>query len=94
MTDFSNKCKILSEFYIVYKDDDNLKDFIDFNDIGLPMAFLSHEGLVKINTEGERYIEETWNVLLASLNVEDTGFEDIDQLMTAADKDSDTPPGT
>lgn len=94
MTDFSNKCKILGEFYIVYKDDESLKDFIDFNDIGLPMAFLYHEGLVKINPEGNRYIEETWNILLASLGVEDTGFEDVDQLMTAADKDSDTPPGT
>jgi hypothetical protein len=85
-TNFSNKCKILSEFYSTYRDDKDMEEFMAFNDIGLPLAYLFHEELVTIKPEGNRYIEETWKIFIASLGLEDTGFEDINQVMTEAEK--------
>ena len=38
MTDFSNKVDILGAFYLTYRDNNELKDFIEFNDLGLPLA--------------------------------------------------------
>ena len=58
MTDFSNKCNILGELYINYKDNSKLKDFLEFNDLGLPLAYLSSENLCELSADGERYIEE------------------------------------
>jgi hypothetical protein len=31
--------------------------------------------------DGQRYVEETWELLLAEMDVDDTGFEDLDHLI-------------
>jgi hypothetical protein len=85
-TDFSNKVQILGEFYFTYRDDKDLQQFIEFNDLGLPLAYLASENLCDISEEGIQYIEETWNILMGSLNIEDMGFEDIEQMMDFVEK--------
>jgi hypothetical protein len=84
-TDFSNKVSILADLYANYRNDPNLRDFIDYNDLGLPLTFLAVEGLAEITSEGAEYIEETWLLFMASLGIEDTGFEDLDSVLTAAE---------
>jgi hypothetical protein len=83
-TDFSSRVEILGDFYITYREDSNTKDFIEFNDLGLPLAFLASEGLAEITEEGAKYINETWTMLLMSLNLEDTGFSDLTQLFDSS----------
>ena len=84
MTGFSNKCQILSSLYANYREDPEFSDFAEFNDLGLPLAYLSHEGLCELSTDGERYIEETWLLFVKSLGLEDTGFEDINEMFQAS----------
>ena len=79
-TDFSKQVEILGQFYEDYRDDKNLEDFIEFNDLGLPLAFLASQGLCAITDEGIKYISETWNLLLASLDLQDEGFDSLDQI--------------
>ncbi len=87
-TDFSNKVQILGEFYFTYRDDKELKEFIEFNDLGLPLAYLASENLCAISEEGIEYINETWNILMGSLGIEDIGFEDINTMMDFAEKNN------
>lgn len=84
MTDFSNKCSILGALYSNYGEDPEFEDFVEFNDLGLPLAYLSSEGLCELSTDGERYIEETWLLFVKSLGIEDTGFEDIEEMFQAS----------
>ena len=84
MTDFSNKIDILGDLFANYKDDEDFKDFIDFNDLGLPLAYLTREGLCEVSDDGERYISETWELFVKSLGIEDIGFNDIDEMFQAA----------
>jgi hypothetical protein len=84
VTDFSKKCEILGDLYSNYREDPEFKDFAEFNDLGLPLAYLSHEGLCELSTDGERYIEETWNLFVDSLGIEDVGFESLDEMLQAA----------
>ena len=85
MTDFSNKVKILAKLWIDFRDDEKLKDFIEYNDMGLPLAYLS-ENMLSVPTElGNKYIEETFEMLLVALEIEeDTGFESLDELFGSA----------
>jgi len=85
-TDFSKKIEILGEFYFTYKDDVELKEFIEFNDLGLPLAYLASEELCAVSEEGAEYINQTWVLLMASLQIEDIGFEDIDAMMKFAEQ--------
>jgi hypothetical protein len=84
MTDFSNICSILGKLYFNYQEDENFVDFIDYNDIGLPLAYLSSENLCEPSDDGKRYIMETWDLFLAALEIEDKGFTDLDDLFNAA----------
>ncbi len=86
VTDFRNVCEILGKLYSVYKEDEEFKDFIEFNDLGLPLAYFVAENLCEVSDDGSRYITETWALFLAGLNLEDTGFSDLDEVFQSAEE--------
>jgi hypothetical protein len=81
-------CEILGTLYSQYKDDESFKDFLDFNDLGLPLAYFSAENLCEVSDDGVRYITETWNLFLQSLELEDIGFETLDQMLSMSQDDT------
>lgn len=85
MTDFTKVCEILGTLYVNYKDDEELQDFIEFNDLGLPLAFLASENLCEVSDDGARYITETWALFVESLGLEDIGFETLDQMLSMSE---------
>lgn len=81
-TPFDTKVKILSDFYYHHRDDKQFKDFFEYNDLGLPLAYFVTEELAYLSNEGEIYIDETFNLLLEALGHEDdTGFESLDEIL-------------
>lgn len=81
LTSFDEYCSILAELWINHKDEKEFEDFISYNDLGLPLAFLVDSELVTPTEIAKKYIEETWMILLKSLNIdEDTGFSSLDDL--------------
>jgi hypothetical protein len=84
MTDFINKCSILGQFYSQYKEEKDFEDFMEFNDLGLPLAYFVSENLCEVSDDGVRYISETWNLFIASLELEDTGFTNLEEVFIAA----------
>jgi len=84
-TDFSNKISILAELWMNYREDDHLDDFMEYNDLGLPMAYLLMNEIVLPSEQSVLYIDETFDLLLNALSVEDTGFESLDELLASAD---------
>ena len=85
-TDFSNQIEILGAFYIDYREDSELKDFLEFNDIGLPLAWLCREGLCEINEDGKKYVAESWEMFLIALGIKDEGFENLGEVFAKADR--------
>jgi hypothetical protein len=90
MTDFSKQVEILSDFWQSWRDDKRLADFFDFNDIGLPLAWLSSEGLCEINEDGKKYVAESWELFLATFGVDDKGFDNLGDVFAASGKTPDT----
>ena len=80
-TTFDNKALILGQLWIQFKGDDEFSDFFEYNDLGLPLSFAFAEGIINHTPTLEQYINETWDLFLEGLDVEDTGFESIDQLL-------------
>jgi hypothetical protein len=81
--DFSNKTTILAELWMNYRDDDQLKDFVEYNDLGLPMAYMLMNELVLPTKQSEVYVNETYELLISSLGAEDIGFESLDELLNS-----------
>ena len=83
-TTFQNKCNVLSELWMNYRHDDNFTDFISYNDLGLPLAYILSSGIANATEASERFVGETFNLLLSSLEVDDTGFETLDDIFMSA----------
>jgi hypothetical protein len=80
-TPYSNRVAILGELWINYRSLVELADFIEYNDLGLPLAYAIDSQIVESTPLAEQYINETWNLFLAALDIEeDTGFEDISEV--------------
>ncbi len=71
MVDFETLCKILGELYTNYRDSKDFRTFIEFNDLGLPLAFLTSQGLVvELSDDGRRYVIDTFDMFVSSLKVD------------------------
>lgn len=76
--DFADKTGILAQLWIDFRDDVNFEAFMEYNDIGVPMAYFVAEGLVKDLTPlGEQYIEESIDMMLKLLEITE---EEVDEL--------------
>lgn len=84
MTSAKNKIKILAELWMNYRDDDSFAEFVDYNDIGLPLAYFVDSNIVDMTPRADLYLTETFDLLLASLGLEDTGFESFDEMLSQA----------
>ena len=78
---FENKISILAELWMNYRDDEDLHDFLDYNDLGLPLAYLLMNEIVLPTSQSEIYINETYDLLIASLTVEDREWQSLDGLL-------------
>ena len=86
-TPFSTKCEILADLWMAYRNDEQFTDFIEYNDLGLPIAYAIHAGIVEPNEPANDFINETFELLLAALGLEDTGYENLDDILGSADKE-------
>lgn len=86
------KIKILSEVWMKYRDDDAFQEFIEYNDIGLPIAYFIDTEIVDPTPRADLYISETFDMLLASLELEDKGFDSFDSMLdSSSNYDGDRP---
>jgi hypothetical protein len=83
---FQNKITILSELWMNYRDDDELQDFIEYNDLGLPLAYFLMNEIVLPTEQAEIYINETYDLFVASLTVEDKEWQSLDEMLNNQSK--------
>ena len=81
-TTLDNKIQILSDVWLNYRDEPDFRDFIEYNDLGLPLSYAISSNIVPMTDRAKGFVEETFALLLAGLEIaEDTGFETLDDLL-------------
>lgn len=73
-TPFSDVVIILSELWMDYRDEETVKELIEYGDLAFPLAYAIGEGIVEKTPLAEQYIYEVWELLLGQLELEDTGL--------------------
>ena len=79
-TSFDDRCSILAELWMNYRHDQNFEDFISYNDLGLPLAYLLDNKIVKSTALSVKFINETFDLLLGSLELQDNGYVTLDDI--------------
>jgi hypothetical protein len=85
-TPFSNQASILAELWMNHRTDEEFRDFIEYNDLGLPLAYAIAENVISVSDKARLFVEETFDVFLAGLEIEDTGFDSLDELLSSLEK--------
>lgn len=88
MNDFSSKCQILGDLWVYYRDNEEFTDFVEYNDIGLPIAYAVSAGLVKAEPQGELYVNETWDLFVGALGLDHSSeWESLDDMLDSAEEE-------
>jgi hypothetical protein len=83
-TTTESKAQILAELWQDYRNDEEFLDFIEYNDLGLPLAYAVSNGIADSNPLIEQFIDESFRLLLLGLEIkEDTGFEVLDDVLSS-----------
>jgi hypothetical protein len=82
-TPFEDKTSILADLWLNFRDDTQFVDFIEYNDLGLPLAYAISEGIVDTTDLATNFVNETFDLLLAGLGVDDTGFGSLDDILSS-----------
>jgi hypothetical protein len=86
-TNFSNKVAILADLWINYRDDENFEDFISYNDLGLPLGYIVNTELATPTDQGMLYINETFDLLCAALELDlEKDYESLQQMFELSNK--------
>ena len=79
---FFRKCEILGELWLNYRNDEQFQDFIEYNDLGLPLAYAFANEIAKETEIAERYVNESYELLAESLGVSGTEpFDSLDDML-------------
>lgn len=80
-TDYKTRCEILTDLWIEYRTEETFEDFVEYNDIALPLAFCISNRIVTSTPKAEMFINESFELLLAAIGIEDEGFESLNDLL-------------
>jgi ribosomal protein L37E len=84
-TSFENKCHILGEMWMNMRDAEDFEEFFEYNDLGLPLAYVLANNIAEPNKKSHEFVNETFDLLLEQLEIEDSGFEELDELLNMAE---------
>jgi hypothetical protein len=76
------KAEIITDFVVRNSEEDIYSDFFAYNDLGIPLAVAYNAGLCTLNDEGNKMLDETYELLCAELEADpDEDFDDLDELL-------------
>jgi hypothetical protein len=85
--DIEVKCKILEEFvreHILHDkfNDEEVETFLNFNDLGIPLAQSVSYNLATLTEEGEDLVNETWLDFCVLVEVDSKNdYEDLEDIL-------------
>jgi hypothetical protein len=79
----------MADLWLNHRSDVDFEDFIEYNDIGLPLAYAFAEGLATPTEIGTRFVEETYSLFLEAIEIPDKEYESLDDMFleTAPDEE-------
>ena len=75
----ADKTGIIGQLWIEFRDDSDFSAFMEYNDIGCPMAYMLAEGLVvELSKVGEDMVNETFNMFINLLGITEEEIDETD----------------
>lgn len=80
-----SKTKILADLWVVTEHQESWGKFRQWANIGLPLALAVESGMATLTESGQAIIDETYNMLLAVMELDEADeYEDLKAIFDAA----------
>mgnify|MGYP007100123946 CR=1 FL=1 len=79
-TPLETRAEILGHIWVHKKNDPGFAEFVEYNDLGLPLSYLVSAGIVDLTPRAEVFINESWDVLMGAMEYSDIGFDTFDEV--------------
>lgn len=77
--EFAHKAGVVGQLWIEFRHDEDFAAFMEYNDLGCPLAYMVAEGIVSdVSPLGEEMINETYKMLLDLLDYSEAEVESLD----------------
>lgn len=83
-TTFENKCIILADLWLGYREDAEFEDYIRYNDLALPLAYSLANNIVEKTDKATNFVNEGFALLIDLLGVEDDNYQSLDDVFAAS----------
>lgn len=87
-SEFDRKAHVLAGCYVWVRNDEKGKEFLLENDLALIAAAIYDWGMGTVNDELKTIITDTYDLMLAGLNIEDNGYESYGHVILEWEKDN------
>jgi hypothetical protein len=85
VTPFGNRVAILADLWMGHRFDEDFQDFVEYNDLGLPLAYALDNKIIDESPMCISFINETWDLFIEGLGLEDTGFDSLNDVLESQD---------
>ena len=87
-TSYENRCIVLHDLWSDFKDHPQFAEFVEYNDLGLPLAYMINSNIIASTPIAETYINESFDLLCEAMELDssDVEVEGIDDLFELRDE--------
>lgn len=83
--EFADKAGIVGQLWIEFRNDEDFTAFMEYNDLGAPLAYMIAEGIVQdVTPLGEEMVSETYKMLLDLLEVTEEEISILEEINLGA----------
>jgi len=83
--ELANKAGIIGQLWIEFRNDEDFTAFMEYNDLGCPLAYMVAEGLIsELSPVGEEMLEETFKMFLQLLNISEQEIDVLPEVNLSA----------
>jgi hypothetical protein len=76
--DFADKAGVIGQLWIEFRNDEDFSAFMEYNDLGCPMAYMVAEGMIKeLTPVGEGMVEETFKMFAELVEVTEQEIDEV-----------------
>lgn len=78
---FDDKASIVAECWMIVRKQEAWQQLMEYGDLGFPLAYAYVNKAVSLEDTGVTFVEEVYDVMLASLGIPDEEYVDFEALL-------------
>jgi hypothetical protein len=79
--EFDKKAAVVAECWMIVREQEVWKDLLKYGDLGYPLAYAYDNGMIELKDKARNFVEEVYDVMLASLGIPDEDYENFEALL-------------